>query len=149
MLEALKSLFADTPREAAQFGPRDLRVAAAVLLTHLVGVDGEVNALEKTRLVDLLAEHFALSEDDARALARRALERGREAVDIDEFTSLLARTLDETGRRDIVAMMWEMARADGKVSEFEESAIWRAARLLGALDPKAFAAEAMRPPARR
>lgn len=146
MLDALKSLFAATPREAARFGPRDLRVAAAVLLTHLVGVDGEVNALEKTRLVDLLAERFALTQDDARALVRRALEREREAIDIDEFASLLARALDEAGRRDTVAMMWEMARADGVVSELEESAIWRAARLLGALDPQAFAAEAMRRP---
>lgn len=147
MLETLRSLFSES-REAERFGPRDMRVAAAVLLTHLVGVDGEANALEKTRLVDLLADRFALDPDDAQALVRRALERGREAVDIDEFTSLLARSLDEAGRGEIVAMMWEMARADGVVTEFEESAIWRAARMLGALDPKAFAAEALRKPPR-
>lgn len=146
MLERLKSLFLVSAREAESFGPRDLRVAAAALLTHLVGVDGEVNPVEKTKLVDLLCERFALPETDARALIRQALERGREAIDFDQFAAQLRRTLDEAGRRDIVAMMWEMARADGEVTEFEESAIWRVARLLDVLDPGEFAAEAMRDP---
>ena len=35
------------------------------------------------------------------------------------------------GRLRIVEMMWQLVFADGRVSEFEESVIWRAADLLG------------------
>lgn len=41
------------------------------------------------------------------------------------------RAVDEAGRIRIVEMMWELVFADGKVSEFEENVVWRAADLLG------------------
>ena len=41
------------------------------------------------------------------------------------------REVDEAGRRRIVEMMWEMVFADGKVTEFEDNVLWRAADLLG------------------
>src|SRR5215470_156737 len=40
-------------------------------------------------------------------------------------------SIDERGRARIVEMMWELVYADGRVSEFEESVVWRAADLLG------------------
>ena len=52
-------------------------------------------------------------------------------MDFYHFTSLLMRTLDESGRPRIVAMMWEMVLADGRVSEFEDNVLWRVADLLG------------------
>ncbi|MBK9081401.1 MAG: TerB family tellurite resistance protein [Rhizobiales bacterium] len=147
MLTALKSLISDLSGPAGRrFDPRDQRVAAAVLLTHVIAVDGEVAPTERNRLLQLLMERFALDLASAESLVRTAIRRDREAVDFDEFTGLLTRTLDEEGRREIVAMMWDMARADGQVTEFEESAIWRVARLLGVLDPKSFAEEARRSP---
>jgi uncharacterized tellurite resistance protein B-like protein len=39
--------------------------------------------------------------------------------------------VDAEGRRRIVEMMWEMVFADGKVTEFEDNVLWRAADLLG------------------
>ena len=54
-----------------------------------------------------------------------------ESVDLYRFTSLIMRSVDEQGRLRIVEMMWELVFADGKVNEFEESVIWRAADLLG------------------
>ena len=40
------------------------------------------------------------------------------------------RAVDESGRIRIIEMMWELVFADGKVSEFEENVVWRAADLL-------------------
>ena len=54
-----------------------------------------------------------------------------EAVDLYGFTSVLKRRLDEAERERIVEMMWELVYADGKVHEFEDNLIWRAAELLG------------------
>jgi uncharacterized tellurite resistance protein B-like protein len=41
------------------------------------------------------------------------------------------RSVDEPGRVRIVEMMWQMVFADGRVSEFEDNVVWRAADLLG------------------
>ena len=61
----------------------------------------------------------------------KATEAEQEAVDLYHFTSLLNRSLDEDGRRRVIEMMWEIVYADGRVSEFEDNLIWRAADLLG------------------
>ena len=53
------------------------------------------------------------------------------SVDLYHFTSLINRTLDEAGRLGIVEMMWEVVFADGRVNEFEDNLMWRAADLLG------------------
>ena len=59
-------------------------------------------------------------------------DRGRgKSIDLYHFTSLLGRKLDEDGRRRVIEMMWEIVYADGRVSEFEDNLIWRAADLLG------------------
>lgn len=143
MFSALKALVLGDAA-ARRFGPQDLRVAAAVLLVHVIDVDGERTQAEGDRLLHLLMGRFALDETSARDLVALALKREAEAVDFNEFATTLTRALDEAGRRDVVAMMWDLARADGAVSEVEESAIWRVARLLGVLDPQGFAREAMR-----
>jgi uncharacterized tellurite resistance protein B-like protein len=64
-------------------------------------------------------------------LVEAATEANREAIDLYQFTSLLNRSLDEAGRLRIVEMMWQLVYADGRVNEFEDNVIWRAADLLG------------------
>ena len=53
------------------------------------------------------------------------------SIDLYHFTRLINRSLDEDGRKRLVEMMWEIAYADGHVTEFEENLLWRAADLLG------------------
>jgi uncharacterized tellurite resistance protein B-like protein len=74
---------------------------------------------------------FSLDQTAANELIVAATEAEREAVDLYRFTRLINRTLDEAGRQRIVEMLWEMALADGNVTEFEDNLIWRAADLLG------------------
>lgn len=144
MLDTLKSLIAEVTGAARVFGPQDHRVAAAALLAHVAAADGEIVDSEHDRILSLLMDRFGLNDADARDLVRFAVQRDREAVDFEDFTNLLARSVDEPGRREIVAMMWDMARADGEVHEFEESVIWRVADKLGVRDREAFAREASR-----
>ncbi len=79
----------------------------------------------------LIETRFSLSADDAAELIREATLGEGEAVDLYRFTSLIMRSVDEDGRLRIVEMMWELVFADGKVNEFEDNVIWRAADLLG------------------
>jgi len=64
-------------------------------------------------------------------LVAEATVAEQQAVDLYHFTTLINRTLDEAGRRRVVEMMWEIVYADGRVSEFEDNLLWRAADLLG------------------
>ena len=132
MLGALKKLFseivgADEPPPQGD----ERRLAAAALLVHVASVDGVIGESENARLLDLLQARFGLNAANARALAKAATQRDREAVDLYGFTRVLKQKLDEAERRDMIDMMWSLAYADGVAHEFEENVIWRAAELLG------------------
>jgi uncharacterized tellurite resistance protein B-like protein len=62
-------------------------------------------------------------------IASATLAEG-DAVDLYHFTSVIMRTVNEEGRLRIIEMMWELVYADGRVTEFEENVVWRAADLL-------------------
>lgn len=133
MLDTLKNLFAalgEGDKSPDQFGPDDYRVAAAALLIHVMSVDGSDDAAEQNRLRTILQQQFLLDDEATDRLIAAATAADREAIDLYRFTSLLNRTLDEAGRLRIVEMMWEIVFADGKVNEFEDNVLWRAADLL-------------------
>jgi uncharacterized tellurite resistance protein B-like protein len=118
-------------KQLARFEPNDYRLAAAALLVHAAGIDGNVSDLERAALHAVIKRRFNLDEAQTDTLVAEATEAEEEAIDLYHFTSLLNRALDEDGRRRVVEMMWEIAYADGHVSAFESNLIWRAADLLG------------------
>ncbi|MFG1319975.1 tellurite resistance TerB family protein [Xanthobacter autotrophicus] len=117
-------------REAAAFDESDYRLAAAALLVHVMSIDGAVTVEEQAVLRTILANRFGLDEKESEALVELAIAKDAEAVDLYAFTSVLNRALDDEGRRRIVEMMFEVAYADGGLSEFEDNLVWRAAELL-------------------
>jgi uncharacterized tellurite resistance protein B-like protein len=133
MLDTLRKLIADfaSEPETHRFKDNDYRLAAAALMVHLISVDGHTSAAETGKLHALLQSRFDLDAQAADELIREATVVEGESVDLYRFTSLILRAVDEPGRLRIVEMMWELVFADGRVNEFEESVIWRAADLLG------------------
>jgi uncharacterized tellurite resistance protein B-like protein len=134
MLDSLKIFLSDLAGGAKQqdhFGDHDYRLAAAALLIHVVTIDGDMSDKERDKLHAILRSTFSLDEAAAAELIDNAAAADREAVDLYHFTSLISRSLDEGGRRRMVEMMWEIVFADGRVTEFEENVVWRAADLLG------------------
>lgn len=117
-------------REVTAFSPDDYRLAAAALLVHVITVDGVVTDAERAMLQHVLEQRFALNSAESDALVELAIAKDAEAVDLYAFTSVLNRALDEEGRRRIVEMMFQVAFADGNLSEFEDNLVWRAAELL-------------------
>ena len=117
-------------REAAAFDENDYRLAAAALLVHVMSIDGAVTDEEQAVLRAILASRFGLDAKESEALVELAIAKDAEAVDLYAFTSVLNRALDEEGRCRIVEMMFEVAYADGGLSEFEDNLVWRAAELL-------------------
>jgi uncharacterized tellurite resistance protein B-like protein len=133
MLESLKKLVADLTGDttpAQRFADNDYRVAAAALLVHAAAIDGDMSAAESEKLRAVLKACFALDDTATTALIDAATAAEHEAVDLYHFTSSLNRSLDDAGRRRIVEMMWEIIYADGRLNEFEDNLVWRAADLL-------------------
>lgn len=133
MISAIRQLFAELvgAEEPRRFTDDDYRLAAATLLFHVIAIDGVVSAEERAKLGELLRHRYGLDADATTALVEAAEAADKQAVDLYGFTSVLKRRLDEGERERIVAMMWELVYADGKVHEFEDNLIWRAAELLG------------------
>ncbi len=133
MLDTLKNFlseFGEGTKTAPHFEPDDYRLAAAALLIHVMTIDGEESETEHGKLRAILKNQFELDDAKTDALIEAATAADREAIDLYHFTSLLNRSLDEAGRLRIVEMMWEIVYADGKMSEFEDNVVWRAADLL-------------------
>ena len=133
MLQAFQqflSELASGTKEQDRFEASDYRLAAAALLVHAATIDGAMSGAERNRLQALMRLRFDLSEDEADDLLAKAAKVESEAIDLYRFTSLLNRSLDDNGRLQIIEMLWEIAYADGRVTEFEDNLIWRAADLL-------------------
>ena len=134
MLEKLREFIAEVVSpgsQAQQFDDTGYRLAATALMIHVISLDGEPSAVEEAKLHSLIETRFGLDPGTAdRLIAAATLVEG-EAVDLYHFTSVIMRAVDEPGRIRIIEMMWELVFADGKVSEFEENVVWRAADLLG------------------
>ena len=134
MLETLRQFIAEVvspnAHENQAFDDTGYRLAATALLIHVISLDGEPSAIEKAKLHSLIESRFGLDPGTAdRLIAAATLEEGT-AVDLYHFTSVIMRAVNEEGRLRLVEMMWELVYVDGKVSEFEENVVWRAADLL-------------------
>jgi uncharacterized tellurite resistance protein B-like protein len=133
MLQSFKRFFADLSggdKEQSAFADGDYRLAAAALLIHAAMIDGAMSEIERNRLVGVIMLRFGLDQPAADELVTAATQAEQQAVDLYRFTSLLNRLLDDGGRQQVIEMMWQVAHADGQVTEFEDNLIWRAADLL-------------------
>jgi uncharacterized tellurite resistance protein B-like protein len=133
MLAEIKRLFSELhvgSKHSSHFGADDCRVAAAALLVHVATLEHDLTGPARQKLADLIGTRFSLNAELTEELIKAAVAADREAVDFYHFTHLLMRTVDEKGRLRVVEMLWEMAFADGRISEFEDNMLWRVADLL-------------------
>lgn len=119
-------------KHPGRFEENDYRLAAAALMIHASTIDGgAMSETERDKLREVLKARFALDDAATEELIDVGTLAEYESVDLYHFTTLINRSLDEPGRLGIVEMMWEIVFADGRVSEFEDNLMWRAADLLG------------------
>lgn len=134
MLDSLRNFISDLTggeKHPERFEQNDYRLAAAALLIQAATIDGKETGAEHDKLRAVLKARFSLDDAATDELVGAATLAENEAVDLYRFTSLINRTLDEKGRLGIVEMMWEVVFVDGRVNEFEDNLMWRAADLLG------------------
>ena len=134
MFEAFKNFVAELTsgdKNPNEFDDDDYRLAAAALLIHAATIDGKISDAERNMLHALLKQRFNLDDGATDRLVEAATLAEHEAVDLYHFTRQLNRSLEQDGRLRLLEMMWQIVFVDGRVTEFEENLIWRAADLLG------------------
>jgi uncharacterized tellurite resistance protein B-like protein len=116
---------------AAAVVPGDGRTAATALLVHVARIDGVLDAAERERLEALFTGRLGLTIEQARALLEDGEDASRGRPDIAELVEAAGRDSTEQERRDLLAMAYSVAAANGAMAEFEEDLVWRVGRLLG------------------
>lgn len=107
------------------------QLLAASLIVDCALVDGSLAPPERAMLRKLVATYTGLAGSQADDFLRRAEEMAAEQGDFAAVASELRRSLEPAQRRTVVELMWQVALADGRLHEFEEDLIDRAAALLG------------------
>ncbi len=109
----------------------DPRVAATALLLHVMDADGIRSDSERAVLRRALETGYGLDGTELDAVLDAGEQAEREAIDLYAFTSVLKRNLDENGRIEFIALMWQIVHADGETHELEDNIVWRVAELMG------------------
>ena len=111
-------------REAA------IRKATAVLMLDVARADYVFEDSEFERVLELVERHFGLSPEEAVQLVNDAGDDAEDLTSVHQFTELLHEHLGETDKAHIVALLWQIAYADGRLDKYEDSLVLKISDLL-------------------
>lgn len=99
---------------------RDLQIATAVLLIEMAGADQGIDSKEAQAVCELMQKEFELPEESLPELVDVAINSRKQQGKIDEFVKVLNLKFSPTQRQRLLAMIWKIVLADGKVEKFEQ-----------------------------
>ena len=111
-------------REAA------IRKATAVLMLDVARADYVFEDSEFERVLELVERHFGLSPEEAVQLVNDAGDDAEDLTSVHQFTELLHEHLGETDKARIIALLWQIAYADGRLDKYEDSLVLKISDLL-------------------
>lgn len=132
MLNAISDFFQRTLAQPEQRENQTLtlELATAALLCEVMRADYDTSDAERAALRQMLVTRYRLSESAVEELMAMAEEEVEDAVDHYQFVSLIKEHYHYDQRCELVALMWQLAWADGSVDPLEEHRIRRLADLL-------------------
>ncbi len=133
MLSSLQNLlssflFPDTAADAPS--GRNLQLATAVLLFHVMRADDDISAAEHTQMKATLRRHFALSEEALAQLMVDAEQAAKNANDYFNITSAMNDAFTQAQKIQVVEFMWQIAYVDDSLDAHENHLISKIAGLL-------------------
>ena len=133
MLSSLQNLlssflFPDAAADAPS--SRNLQLATAVLLFHVMRADDDISAAEHTQMMTTLRRHFALSEEALAQLMVDAEQAAKNANDYFSITSAMNDAFTQAQKIQVVEFMWQIAYVDDSLDAHENHLISRIAGLL-------------------
>lgn len=127
MLAALKHFLGKPPAERAKVDPK---LAVAQLLLEMARADFSAEAAEVATIRELLMRAYALGADDVEALLKEAGQRVERSVSLYDAVGAINAALDAEGRENLIAMLWRVAFADGRLDKYEEALLRKLSDLL-------------------
>lgn len=114
--------------------PRDepgrRHLALAVLLLETARADFEQGVAELEAIRRELVDELQVPAAEVDALLASARDSAQRAVSLHDYVATLNRELDVAGKSAVIAMLWRVAHADGRIDAHEEHLIRRLADLL-------------------
>lgn len=98
----------------------DFHTAAAVLLIEMASRDEDIAPAEAEQICKIMEEHLGVPHVEIPALVSTAMAARKEKGKIDEFVAFINQNFKKPQRQLILAMIWRVVIADGKVENFEE-----------------------------
>jgi len=108
-----------------------LRLATAAVLLEIGYADGTLSPAEGEDLAEYLKRTFALGPEMAQELIRAADEIRARTIDHFALTNFIRHNATLQERIEIVKMMWRIAFADGRLTDYENYLVRKLADLLG------------------
>ncbi len=129
MIDAFKKLFEVPARETLAEKEHRLRLAAAALLIETARADFSEDKVEQEELEKLLYESLELDRGEVRELIAQAEAHLDEATSLYDFTRVINDHYLPAQKLELVASMWRVAYADGRLDKYEEYLIRQVAEL--------------------
>ncbi len=134
MLESIRSFFSTTmvPDEAASEEDQgaDLRLAACALMLELAHADNDFTVDERSHLESVVRRHFGLDGTEAERLLELADEERARAVDLWQFTSLIAENYSLGQKMVLMEILWGLVFSDGELARHEDYLMRKICHLL-------------------
>ncbi len=147
MLDSIKSFFHSAmmppePHEERHPSQQDIRLAACALLLELAHADDEFSDAERSNLEASIRRQFGMDSVHAERLIGLAEQARKEAVDLWQFTNLIAENYSLGQKTVLAEIMWSLVYADGQLASREDYLMRKISHLLH-LEP-GYLAEARR-----
>ena len=117
-------------REDGESREEAIRMATAVLMVDVARADHVFDESEFESVLELIESHFNISPEAAVEIFNEANEEAEDLTSLHEFTQLLHSNLDESEKSRIVALLWRIAYADGRLDKYEDSLVLKISDLL-------------------
>ncbi|MCH9671126.1 MAG: TerB family tellurite resistance protein [Gammaproteobacteria bacterium] len=133
MLQNLKSLFTqhlDSAIEEPRTGEHHFRMATAALLVEVMRADFEIDESERSAILAIVAETFSLTAQEAADLLGYSEDAADDAVSLYEFTRHINDHLPPERKREVIALLWKVAYADGNLDKYEDHLVRKVADLI-------------------
>lgn len=130
MIAKLKKLLMGGEIDSNSSDLDEKTVATAALLIEAAMSDDTYCEEEKVMVSDLLRRHYDLSNEQVASVIAEAEAEREKAEQILHFTRTVKETVEFDDRVHIIEMLWEMAYADGEISDYEANLIRRVCGLI-------------------
>ena len=134
MLDSIKKFFSSSMNPVEESDPeenkKDIRLAACALLLELAYADEEFTEDEREHLEFAIRRQYGLEPTQATQLIGLAEEARAGAVDLWQFTSLIAEHYSVGQKMVLAEIMWGLVYSDGELADKEQHLMRKISHLL-------------------